>query len=55
MILAHIAGLPVEEALLALAPVCACGAGLVAYSTRSRLRGWWRRRGISGREKTTDL
>jgi hypothetical protein len=43
MILAHIAGLPVEEALLAFAPLGACGAGLLAYSTRSRMREWWRR------------
>jgi hypothetical protein len=37
MILAHIAGLPLEEAFLSLAPL---SLGVLAYSARCRLRGW---------------
>jgi hypothetical protein len=42
MTLAHIAGLPVEETLLALVPVGACGVCAFAYSARSWLRNHWR-------------
>ncbi|MEA2362953.1 MAG: hypothetical protein QOD71_2098 [Thermoleophilaceae bacterium] len=44
MILAHIAGLPVEETLLSFAPL---GLGAVAFSVRSRVSRWWRSRRLS--------
>jgi hypothetical protein len=37
IILGHIAGIPVEETLLGLAPVGAVGVGAVIYAVRGRL------------------
>jgi hypothetical protein len=50
MVIAHIAGLPVEETLLALAPVGAAGVGAVVASWfhRVRLGAWSRRTRRSG-------
>jgi predicted alpha/beta-hydrolase family hydrolase len=47
MILAHIAGVPVEETLLALAPVGVAGVGawLAQLGHRARRRPWFRRSG----------
>ena len=36
IVLGHIAGIPVEEALLGLAPVGAVGVGAVVYAIRGR-------------------
>jgi hypothetical protein len=44
MILAHLAGFPVEEAFLSFASV---GLGLLACSARAQLRRWWPARQIS--------
>ena len=38
MILAHIAGIPVEETLLGFGPAGLAGLGVVVYSARGRLR-----------------
>ena len=37
MILAHIAGIPVEETLLSLGPVGLAGLGMLAFAARGRL------------------
>lgn len=38
MMLAHIAGIPVEETVLQLVPAMAVGAGAIAFAARERLR-----------------
>jgi len=38
MILAHIAGIPVEETLLSFGPVGLTGLGMAAFAARGRLR-----------------
>ena len=38
MILAHIAGIPVEETLLSLGPVGLAGLGMVAFAARGKVR-----------------
>ena len=38
MILAHIAGIPVEETLLGLGPAVLAGLGMALYTARGRLR-----------------
>jgi hypothetical protein len=44
MILAHIAGVPVEETLLGLAPLGAGGVGALIALASQRARGWRRPR-----------
>ena len=40
---AHIAGIPVEETLLGIAPIGAVGLGAFAFATRDRAARWRRR------------
>lgn len=41
MILGHIAGLPLEETLVVLAPVGVVGIGALAVTARGRAARWW--------------
>jgi hypothetical protein len=45
MMIAHIAGLPIEETALSLGPVIATGLGIVMLRLRERLAGRRARRG----------
>lgn len=48
MVLAHIAGLPIEETALSLAPVIATGGGIATLRLRERLAGRRARRAQPG-------
>jgi predicted alpha/beta-hydrolase family hydrolase len=50
MVLAHIAGIPVEETLMMAGPVLTTGAGVLVAELRSR-RGQRRRAGRSSRRR----
>ena len=43
MIAAHIAGIPVEETLLSLAPIGAVGIGIALATARERIAACWQR------------
>jgi hypothetical protein len=43
VILGHIAGVPVEETLLSLAPVGVVGLGVAVATARERIAAFWRR------------
>ncbi len=51
MIVAHIAGIPVEETALSFAPVLAAGGGVAILKVRERLARARRRRSGAGRHR----
>jgi hypothetical protein len=49
VILAHIAGIPVEETLLSLGPIGLAGLGMAVFAARGRLRSLRARLAAAGR------